>query len=95
MALWYKFHMNPWLIFLLMTKPIHYFRESRKHSLSEVDLGTRDLAIAEMVYEKASHPVRYAWSNTIGPILFSLCLIVAVVGGIIGVGALGIYLLSH
>ena len=38
---------------------------------------------------------RYLWDNSIEPALISISFILLLVGAVVGVGALGIYLLGH
>jgi hypothetical protein len=88
--------MNPLSIIQVATRTATTLYNRRDEFGSEgVSLDTRETILAEAAYEKAHHPVRYAWKNSIQPALISICLVLLVVGGIIGVGALGIYLLGH
>jgi len=80
--------MNPLSIIQVAT------RTARPYTTDEMSLGLKGSSTREKQswqkrpYEKAHHPVRYAWKNSIRPALISICLVLLVVGGIIGVGCL-------
>ena len=62
---------------------------------SDIDLETLEAIKEEAAYERTHHPIRYLWANSIEPALISISFILLLVGAVVGVGALGIYLLGH